>query len=228
MLSMKQAASRPRPPLPSAASGSAARSRSRSTPRSPSAARNDLGQAEIAQHIGEQPADQEFQRQIIDALARPCAWLARSAASQRWMMRSRMRERGRHEPVRSVPAVASLPTARASFARSNALFLFRQDTGLVRRQSCSRTRLFRFDSANRLAGFGSLARFQRLDRSIHASPPPVGLRQVTAEDVEWARAAARRRRARGLRCGHGLRLPVSAAAALLPKKPSDRRPARGG
>jgi len=36
---MKQAASRPRPPWPSAASGSAARSRFRSTPRSPSAAR---------------------------------------------------------------------------------------------------------------------------------------------------------------------------------------------
>ena len=40
MLSMKQAASRPRPPWPNAASGSAARSRFRSTPRSPSAARS--------------------------------------------------------------------------------------------------------------------------------------------------------------------------------------------
>src|SRR5579871_6503674 len=39
MLSIKQAASRPSPPLPSAASGSARRMRSGSTPRSPSAIR---------------------------------------------------------------------------------------------------------------------------------------------------------------------------------------------
>ena len=42
MLSRKQAASRPRPPLPSAASGSAANMRSISTPRSPSAASNEV------------------------------------------------------------------------------------------------------------------------------------------------------------------------------------------
>ena len=29
----------------------------------------DVGEAEIAEHIGEQPADQEFERQIVDALA---------------------------------------------------------------------------------------------------------------------------------------------------------------
>ena len=69
MLSMKQAASRPRPPLPSAASGSHLRSSERPTPRSPSAASNTLQQAHIVQRVGEQPADQEFEREIIDPLA---------------------------------------------------------------------------------------------------------------------------------------------------------------
>ena len=70
MLSMKQAASRPRPPLPSAASGSHLRKSARSTPRSPSAASNIGQQPHIVQRVGEQPADQEFEREVIDPLAR--------------------------------------------------------------------------------------------------------------------------------------------------------------
>src|SRR5437660_2189707 len=68
MLCMKQAASRPRPPWQSAASGSAARSRFRSTPRSPSAARK----TEVAEPIGKKTPDEELQRQIVDALSALC------------------------------------------------------------------------------------------------------------------------------------------------------------
>ena len=69
MLSMKQAASRPRPPLPSAASGSHLR---RSDKRDAEIAERGLEhrqQAHIVQRVGEQPADQEFQAEVIDPLA---------------------------------------------------------------------------------------------------------------------------------------------------------------
>ena len=68
MLSMKQAASRPRPPLPSAASGSVARTRSRSTPSPASASRAVSSQAEIAERLEQQPADQELEREVVDPL----------------------------------------------------------------------------------------------------------------------------------------------------------------
>ena len=69
MLSMKHAASRPRPPLPSAASGSITRRRSRSTPSSPSAARTGFRQTQIVQRVQQQAAEQELQREIVHALA---------------------------------------------------------------------------------------------------------------------------------------------------------------
>src|SRR5207245_650801 len=72
MLSMKQAASRPRPPWPSAASGSTARSRFRSTPRSPSAARKISVQPRLQSTSAKKSPDEELQRQIVDALAALC------------------------------------------------------------------------------------------------------------------------------------------------------------
>ena len=65
---MKQAASRPRPPLPSAASGSSWRISARSTPRAESFARR-LGQAEIVQPVHQQAADQELDGEVVDLLA---------------------------------------------------------------------------------------------------------------------------------------------------------------
>ena len=65
MLSMKHAASRPRPPLPSAASGSHLLKSDKPTPRSPSAASNTQ-QPHIVQRIGEKTADQEFEAEIVD------------------------------------------------------------------------------------------------------------------------------------------------------------------
>jgi hypothetical protein len=64
---MKQAASRPRPPLPSAASGSSPAMTSRSTPSEDRASRI-LHQADIGDGVAHQAADQEFERQIINAL----------------------------------------------------------------------------------------------------------------------------------------------------------------
>ena len=110
---MKQAASRPRPPLPSAASGSSSRSRSRSTPSSASAARIGSGDLQVVQRVVQQPADQEFQRQVVDALA-PVAVGRRAsrpssgrrcgrARPARWRRtsRARWRPRGRCRPRRS-------------------------------------------------------------------------------------------------------------------------------
>jgi hypothetical protein len=68
MLSMKHAASRPRPPLPSAASGSSLRSRSRSTPRSRSASR-DCGQSRGCRAPRTaKAANQELERKVITRL----------------------------------------------------------------------------------------------------------------------------------------------------------------
>ena len=69
MLSMKQAASRPRPPLPSAASGSHLRKSDKADAEIAERGLEHRQQAHIVQRIGEQAADQEFEREIIDALA---------------------------------------------------------------------------------------------------------------------------------------------------------------
>ena len=68
MLSMKHAASRPRPPLPSAASGSSSRSCSRSIPSSASACAGGFQQAEAVQVVDQQAPDEEFQGQVIHPL----------------------------------------------------------------------------------------------------------------------------------------------------------------
>ena len=61
MLSMKQAASRPRPPLPSAASGSHLRNSAEPDAEIAERCLEHRQQAHIVQRIGEQAADQEFQ-----------------------------------------------------------------------------------------------------------------------------------------------------------------------
>ena len=68
MLSSRQAASRPRPPLPRAASGSTLSTASARRPARPSP-RARSREAEIAQGVGEQAADQEFEAEIVDPLA---------------------------------------------------------------------------------------------------------------------------------------------------------------
>ena len=66
---MKQAASRPRPPLPSAASGSIRRRSVEVDAELVERLAHRLGDAEIGQRVEQQPADQELERQIVDALA---------------------------------------------------------------------------------------------------------------------------------------------------------------
>ena len=108
MLSMKQAASRPRPPLPSAASGSARRIRSRSTPRSPSAAQTVLGQAEIAQHVA--ATGGRSGTPATDNRRASCprrGW--RGPASQRWMTRSRSASAVATNQSRAVAAAPCRP-----------------------------------------------------------------------------------------------------------------------
>ena len=58
----------------------------------------DVGEAEIAEHVGEQPADQEFERQVVDALAplRVARALGREPAMDDPVAN---REGGRDEPV---------------------------------------------------------------------------------------------------------------------------------
>ncbi len=77
MLSMKHAARRPRPPLPSAASGSSSADRIEIDGELAQREPHRLRQAEIAQRLLEQTADQEFERKIIDALAAGAEGLAR-------------------------------------------------------------------------------------------------------------------------------------------------------
>ncbi len=68
MLSMKHAASRPRPPLPSAASGSHLRKSAEADAEIAKRCLENRQQPHIVQRIGEQPADQKFQREVIDPL----------------------------------------------------------------------------------------------------------------------------------------------------------------
>ncbi len=65
---MKQAASRPRPPFPSAASGSMSSSAARSTPSEASALPDPPVHREIVQGVAQQPPDQELEAEIIDPL----------------------------------------------------------------------------------------------------------------------------------------------------------------
>ncbi len=98
MLSMKQAASRPRPPLPSAGSGSIARRRSRLTPNSASASRIGSVRPELFSEFEQQPARQELERQVVHALALLRGIVAR--ASQPAIDDPiPQRQRRRHEPV---------------------------------------------------------------------------------------------------------------------------------
>jgi len=69
MLSMKHAASRPRPPLPSAASGSHLRSSERPTPRSPSAASNTGSSPILFKASVNRRPIRNFQAEVIDPLA---------------------------------------------------------------------------------------------------------------------------------------------------------------
>ena len=69
MLSMKQAASRPRPPLPSAASGSHLRRFGQADAEIAERCLEHRQQAHIVQRVGEQAADQKFEREVIDPLA---------------------------------------------------------------------------------------------------------------------------------------------------------------
>ncbi len=66
---MKQAASRPRPPLPSAASGSQLAQLGEADAEIAERGLEHRQQAHIVQRVGEQPADQEFEREVIDPLA---------------------------------------------------------------------------------------------------------------------------------------------------------------
>ena len=94
------------------------RIRSRSTPRSPSAARADVGQAEIAQHVA-QAAGRSGTR--ARGSRRACV-LARCSrvrpTSQRWTMRSRTASAVATNQSRSVAVAGSLPTASVSLART--------------------------------------------------------------------------------------------------------------
>ena len=67
MLSMKHAASRPRPPLPSAASGSPSRMPFEIDAHAGERAPCRLHQAEVGQSVEQQPADEEFDRKIINS-----------------------------------------------------------------------------------------------------------------------------------------------------------------
>ncbi len=69
MLSMKQAARRPRPPLPRAASGSISRSASRLDAELGQGGAHRFEQVEIVQAVDQQAADQEFEGEVIDPLA---------------------------------------------------------------------------------------------------------------------------------------------------------------
>ena len=69
MLSMKQAASRPRPPLPSAASGSAVADAVEVDAELGERLARGLGQAEVAERVEQQPPDQELEREVVDPLA---------------------------------------------------------------------------------------------------------------------------------------------------------------
>ena len=73
-----------------------------------------LDHPEIAEHVGEQPPDQEFERDIERLW--PSALLVSSAASQRWTMRSRSASAAATNQSRSVAEPASLPTVSASLA----------------------------------------------------------------------------------------------------------------
>ena len=68
MLSIKHAASRPRPPLPSAWSGSIARRVFDIDAEIRQCLARGLGDAEIAERIEQKPPEQEFDREVIDAL----------------------------------------------------------------------------------------------------------------------------------------------------------------
>ena len=68
MLSMKQAASRPRPPFPSAGVRLDAAQASRSTPSSASARAPSAIRPRIAERVEQEPPDQELQGEVIDAL----------------------------------------------------------------------------------------------------------------------------------------------------------------
>ena len=68
MLSMKQAARRPRPPLPSAASGSTRRRALEIDAELGERRARRCDQSEIAQAVEQEPPDQELQGEVIDAL----------------------------------------------------------------------------------------------------------------------------------------------------------------
>ena len=124
MLSMKQAASRPRPPLPSAASGSSARSLSRSTSRPAKRGAHGLEYAQVVEVVEQQPADEKFQRQVIDAL-RPLLVGVADAGEPAIDDAVPQSEGGGHEPVALGGDGASL---------ADGIRQFFQDGGLQRRE----------------------------------------------------------------------------------------------
>ena len=67
---MKQAASRPRPPLPSAASGSSVDQVVEVDVERLQRLAHRFHEAEIAHGVAHQAADQEFEREVVDALVR--------------------------------------------------------------------------------------------------------------------------------------------------------------
>ena len=69
MLSMKQAASRPRPPLPKRRVGLDLAQPVEIDAKLGQRGAHRLQHLQIVERVDQQPADQEFQRQIIDALA---------------------------------------------------------------------------------------------------------------------------------------------------------------
>ena len=68
MLSMKQAASRPEAAVAERGVGLELLDPSKSTPSSRERRAAGLGEAEVADGVGQQPADQELEREIVDAL----------------------------------------------------------------------------------------------------------------------------------------------------------------
>ena len=80
MLSMKHAASRPRPPLPSAASGSSARIAFEIDAELVQRRARGLGKSQVRQRVEQHAADQELEREVVHALAPVAIAAARGLA----------------------------------------------------------------------------------------------------------------------------------------------------
>ena len=76
-----------------------------------------LGQPQILDDIGEQPADQEFERQVVDVLA-PLGVAGAVDREPAMDDPVAQRQRGRDEPVARGRGVAVLADRRASLART--------------------------------------------------------------------------------------------------------------